>query len=58
MCIRDRYTVFGHVIAGMDIAMKIANQPRDQRDDPVTRIEMEGRLEPKKQALEESSAGP
>jgi peptidyl-prolyl cis-trans isomerase B (cyclophilin B) len=50
----DQYTVFGHVIQGMDAAVKIANQPRDQRDDPVTRIEMEARLEPKKQALEES----
>jgi cyclophilin family peptidyl-prolyl cis-trans isomerase len=54
----DQYTVFGHVIAGMDTAIKIANQPRDQRDDPVARIEMEARLEPKKQALEESPAGP
>jgi peptidyl-prolyl cis-trans isomerase B (cyclophilin B) len=54
----DQYTVFGHVIAGMDTAIQIANQPRDQRDDPVTRIEMEARLEPKKQALEETPAGP
>jgi len=54
----DQYTVFGHVIQGMDTAIKIANQPRDQRDDPVTRIEMEARLEPKKQALEESPATP
>jgi len=51
-------TVFGRVIAGMDTAIQIANQPRDQRDDPVTRIEMEARLEPKKQALEESPAAP
>ena len=54
----DQYTVFGHVIAGMDIAVKIAGQPRDQRDDPVTRIEVEARLESKKQALEENRAGP
>jgi cyclophilin family peptidyl-prolyl cis-trans isomerase len=54
----DQYTVFGHVIQGMDTVIKIANQPRDQRDDPVTRIEMEARLESKKQALEESPAGP
>jgi peptidyl-prolyl cis-trans isomerase B (cyclophilin B) len=53
-----QYTVFGHVIAGMDTAMQIANQPRDPRDDPVTRIEMEARLEPKKQALAENPAGP
>jgi len=54
----DQYTVFGHVIKGMDIAVQIANQRRDPRDDPVTRIEMEARLEPKKQALEESPASP
>jgi peptidyl-prolyl cis-trans isomerase B (cyclophilin B) len=54
----DQYTVFGHVIAGMDTAIQIASQPRDPRDDPVTRIEMEARLESKKQALEESPASP
>jgi cyclophilin family peptidyl-prolyl cis-trans isomerase len=54
----DQYTVFGHVIKGMDAANQIANQPRDKRDDPVTRIEMAARLESKKQALEESTAGP
>jgi cyclophilin family peptidyl-prolyl cis-trans isomerase len=51
-----QYTVFGHVIKGMDTAIKIASQPRDQRDDPATRIEMEARLEPKKQAMEEDSS--
>ena len=50
----DQYTVFAHVIRGMDVANKIANQPRDQRDNPTSRIEMEARLETKKQALEES----
>jgi peptidyl-prolyl cis-trans isomerase B (cyclophilin B) len=29
------YTVFGHVIEGMDIADKIVNLPRDERDDPL-----------------------
>jgi cyclophilin family peptidyl-prolyl cis-trans isomerase len=53
-----QYTVFGHVIQGMDSAIKIANQPRDLRDDPTARIEMEGRLETKRQALEESPSGP
>jgi len=50
----NQYTVFAHVIQGMDVANKIANQPRDQRDNPTSRIEMEARLETKKQALEES----
>jgi hypothetical protein len=38
----------------MDVANKIANQPRDPRDNPTTRVEMEAHLEPKKLALEES----
>jgi peptidyl-prolyl cis-trans isomerase B (cyclophilin B) len=42
----DQYTVFGHVILGMDTAIKIANQARDGRDDPIERIEMEAILEP------------
>lgn len=49
----NQYTVFAHVIRGMDVANKIANQPRDQRDNPTARIEMEASLETKKQALEE-----
>jgi cyclophilin family peptidyl-prolyl cis-trans isomerase len=53
----DQYTVFGHVIAGMDIANKIANAPRDGHDDPVDRIEIEATLESKKQAVEETTAG-
>jgi hypothetical protein len=42
----------------METANKIANQPRDQRDDPVSRIEMVAHLETKRQALEENTAGP
>ncbi len=51
-----QYTVFAHVIKGIDVAEKIAEQPRDQRDDPVTRVEMAINLEPKFQALQENSA--
>ena len=53
-----QYTVFGHVIQGMDVANKIASQPRDKRDDPVDRIEMKAHLETKRLALETSSATP
>jgi peptidyl-prolyl cis-trans isomerase B (cyclophilin B) len=34
------YTVFGNVIAGMDVADKIVNTPRDARDNPLERVEM------------------
>jgi len=50
----DNYTVFGHVLKGMDIVGKIANQPRDARDNPLTKIEMEAGLEPKDKAMEEA----
>ncbi len=49
-----QYTVFGHVIQGMDVANKIASRPRDKRDDPVDRIEMKAHLETKRLALETS----
>jgi peptidyl-prolyl cis-trans isomerase B (cyclophilin B) len=34
------YTVFGNVIAGMDVADKIAAVPRDERDNPNDKVEM------------------
>lgn len=51
----DQYTVFGHVIKGMDVATQIATQARDKRDNPLNRITMEASLEPKDKALEEAS---
>ena len=51
----DQYTVFGHVIKGMDIATQIATQSRDKRDNPLNRITMEASLEPKDKALEAAS---
>ena len=35
-----KYTAFGRVISGMDVADKIVNSPRDNRDNPIDRIEM------------------
>ena len=35
-----KYTAFGEVLSGMDVADKIVNAPRDQRDNPNKRIEM------------------
>jgi peptidyl-prolyl cis-trans isomerase B (cyclophilin B) len=54
----NQYTVFGHVISGLETAIKIAGQPRDKRDNPMDRIEIDASLETKKQALEQSSVGP
>jgi len=46
ICVADtpfldgQYTVFGEVVDGMDAVDKIVSQERDQRDNPVERIEM------------------
>ena len=46
ICVADanfldgKYTVFGEVVSGMDVADKIVEQPRDRRDNPDKRIEM------------------
>jgi peptidyl-prolyl cis-trans isomerase B (cyclophilin B) len=50
ICVADapfldrQYTVFGEVVSGMEVADKIVNQPRDQRDNPNERIEMKIRI--------------
>jgi peptidyl-prolyl cis-trans isomerase B (cyclophilin B) len=43
----DQYTVFGHVTEGMEVADKIAEAPRDKRDNPLARVEMTMSLETK-----------
>jgi len=52
----DQYTVFGHVVKGLDVADQIANETRDQRDNPLQRTEMMVSLQDKDQALQNSSA--
>lgn len=47
ICVADapfldgQYTVFGEVISGMEVADKIVNLPRDGKDNPRDRLEME-----------------
>ena len=38
--LNGKYTVFGEVVKGMEVADKIVSQPRDNRDNPRERIEM------------------
>lgn len=35
-----KYTVFGEVVRGMDVADTIVRQPRDRRDNPLERVEI------------------
>ena len=35
-----QYTAFGRVISGMDVVDKIIDSPRDNKDNPIDRIEM------------------
>ena len=50
ICVADaaflnkKYTVFGEVVSGMQVADKIVNQPRDKRDNPGERIEMKVKI--------------
>jgi len=36
-----KYTAFGEVVKGMGVADKIVSEPRDNRDNPNERIEMQ-----------------
>ncbi|MEZ4526245.1 MAG: peptidylprolyl isomerase [Desulfobacterales bacterium] len=58
ICVADapyldgKYTVFGEVVSGMEVADQIVSQPRDPRDNPLEKIEMQIRVsgaEPAKQ---------
>ena len=35
-----KYTVFGEVVKGLEVADKVVSQQRDGRDNPLERIEM------------------
>ena len=40
-----QYTAFGRVVSGIDVADKIVDSPRDDRDNPIDRIEMKVTIE-------------
>ncbi len=46
VCVADaswldgQYTAFGEVVSGMEVADAIVNSPRDERDNPIEKIEM------------------
>jgi peptidyl-prolyl cis-trans isomerase B (cyclophilin B) len=50
ICVADasflnkQYTAFGEVVSGMNVADKIVSQKKDQRDNPLERIEMKVKI--------------
>ncbi len=42
--LNQKYTVFGEVTSGMEVADKIVTQARDARDNPLERIEMKVKI--------------
>lgn len=48
--LNNNYTVFGQVIKGMEVADSIVGQARDERDNPLERIEMTVRIVPRSAA--------
>jgi cyclophilin family peptidyl-prolyl cis-trans isomerase len=49
--LNGNYTVFGNVIAGMDVADKIVAVPRDGRDNPNDKVEMKVSIVARDEAL-------
>jgi cyclophilin family peptidyl-prolyl cis-trans isomerase len=49
--LNNQYTVFGTVIAGMDVADKIVAAPRDRRDNPNEKIDMKVTITTRAEAL-------
>jgi len=50
ICVADsffldkKYTVFGEVVLGMEVADKIVSQPKDKADNPLEKIEMKVKI--------------
>jgi peptidyl-prolyl cis-trans isomerase B (cyclophilin B) len=50
LCVADapfldgKYTVFGEVVSGMDVADQIVSQARDKMDNPIERVEMKVKI--------------
>jgi peptidyl-prolyl cis-trans isomerase B (cyclophilin B) len=42
--LNKKYTAFGEVVSGMDVADKIVSQQRDRQDNPIERIEMKVKI--------------
>ena len=40
-----QYTAFGRVISGMDVVDQIVDSPKDNKDNPIDRIEMKVTIE-------------
>jgi len=55
-----RYTIFGELISGLEVARAIAETPRDLRDNPLPRVEMKVVLEKRKvpAVIQAETAGP
>jgi cyclophilin family peptidyl-prolyl cis-trans isomerase len=49
--LNNQYTVFGNVIAGMDVADKIVAVERDRRDNPLEKVEMKVSIVSREEAL-------
>ena len=49
----NQYTVFGQVVEGLDVIQKIVNSPRDRRDNPKDKVEMNVSVMPRDEALDD-----
>jgi peptidyl-prolyl cis-trans isomerase B (cyclophilin B) len=49
--LNNQYTVFGQVISGLEVIKKIANSPRDKRNNPKEKVVMNIAIMPRSKAL-------